>query len=131
MYVLAAKLGWLSFYGLTWFSQDSSMSMRQTVMPLFCLTLGDIAATARQARSNVSEVIRRDYVRTIKSKGFSNCKVIYIYVLKNALMPVIIILGMYLGSMPADFIFAESAFNIPGVGSLFVKMTQSCDIPAV
>ena len=77
------------------------------------------------------EVIRQDYVRTAKSKGLSNKKVIFIHALKNALIPVITILGMRLGSMLAGSMFVESVFNIPGMGSLFVKAIQSRDIPVV
>ena len=107
------------------------MGIRQTIMPLFCLALGGIATTTRQTRSSMLEVIRQDYVRTARSKGLSNRKVIYIHALKNALIPVITILGMRLGSMLAGSMFVESVFNIPGMGSLFVKAIQSRDIPVV
>ena len=107
------------------------MGIKQTIMPLFCLALGGIATTTRQTRSSMLEVIRQDYVRTAKSKGLSNKKVIFIHALKNALIPVITILGMRLGSMLAGSMFVESVFNIPGMGSLFVKAIQSRDIPVV
>ena len=100
-------------------------------MPLFCLALGGIATTTRQTRSSMLEVIRQDYVRTARSKGLSKRKVIYLHALKNALIPVITILGMRLGSMLAGSMFVESVFNIPGMGSLFVKAIQSRDIPVV
>ncbi|MGL6218193.1 MAG: ABC transporter permease, partial [Lacrimispora sphenoides] len=61
----------------------------------------------------------------------SQRKVIYVHALKNALIPVITILGMRLGSMLAGSMFVESVFNIPGMGSLFVKAIQSRDIPVV
>ena len=107
------------------------MGIKHTIMPLFCLALGGIATTTRQTRSSMLEVIRQDYVRTAKSKGLSNKKVIFIHALKNALIPVITILGMRLGSMLAGSMFVESVFNIPGMGSLFVKAIQSRDIPVV
>lgn len=131
MYVFAMKLGWLPSYGFTWFSEDLTMGIKQTIMPLFCLTLGGIATTTRQTRSSMLEVIRQDYVRTARSKGLSKKKVIYLHALKNALIPVITILGMRLGSMLAGSMFVESVFNIPGMGSLFVKAIQSRDIPVV
>lgn len=131
MYIFAMKLGWLPSYGFTWFSQDLAMGIKQTIMPLFCLALGGIATTTRQTRSSMLEVIRQDYVRTAKSKGLSKRKVIYLHALKNALIPVITILGMRLGSMLAGSMFVESVFNIPGMGSLFVKAIQSRDIPVV
>ncbi|MBE5995412.1 MAG: ABC transporter permease [Paenibacillaceae bacterium] len=131
MYVFAMKLGWLPSYGFTWIHEDPVTGIRQAVMPLFCLALGGIATVTRQTRSSMLEVIRQDYVRTAKSKGLSQRKVIYVHALKNALIPVITILGMRLGSMLAGSMFVESVFNIPGMGSLFVKAIQSRDIPVV
>ena len=131
MYIFAMRLGWLPSYGFTWFSQDAVMGIKQTIMPLFCLALGGIATTTRQTRSSMLEVIRQDYVRTARSKGPSRKKVIFLHALKNALIPVITILGMRLGSMLAGSMFVESVFNIPGMGSLFVIAIQSRDIPVV
>ncbi len=131
MYVFAMRLGWLPSYGFTWFSEDLAMGIKQSIMPLFCLALGGIATTTRQTRSSMLEVIRQDYVRTARSKGLSQKKVIFLHALKNALIPVITILGMRLGSMLAGSMFVESVFNIPGMGSLFVKAIQSRDIPVV
>ena len=128
MYIFAMRLGWLPSYGFTWFSQDAVMGIKQTIMPLFCLALGGIATTTRQTRSSMLEVIRQDYVRTARSKGLSRKKVIFLHALKNALIPVITILGMRLGSMLAGSMFVESVFNIPGMGSLFVIAIQSRDI---
>ena len=101
------------------------------IMPLFCLSLGGIASTTRQTRSCMLEVIRQDYIRTARSKGIANNKVIYLHALKNALIPVITILGMRLGNLIAGSMFVESVFNIPGMGSLMVKAIQSRDIPVV
>lgn len=131
MYIFAMRLGWLPSYGFTWFSEDLALGIRQTIMPLFCLALGGIATTTRQTRSSMLEVIRQDYVRTARSKGLSRRKVIFLHALKNALIPVITILGMRLGSMLAGSMFVESVFNIPGMGSLFVIAIQSRDIPVV
>lgn len=131
MYIFAMRLGWLPSYGFTWFSADPVMAVRQMIMPLFCLSLGGIATVTRQTRSSMLEVIRQDYIRTARSKGIAERKVIYLHALKNALIPVITILGMRLGAMLAGSMFVESVFNIPGMGSLFVKAIQSRDIPVV
>ena len=79
----------------------------------------------------ILEVIRQDYIRTARSKGIANNKVIYLHALKNALIPVITILGMRLGNLIAGSMFVESVFNFPGMGSLMVKAIQSRDIPVV
>jgi len=131
MYIFSMKLGLLPSYGFTWLSADPVAAVRQSVMPLFCLALGGIAAVTRQTRSSMLEVIRQDYIRTARSKGIAGKKVIFLHALKNALIPVITILGMRLGSLLAGSMFVESVFNIPGMGSLFVKAIQSRDIPVV
>ncbi len=131
MYLFSMKLGWLPSYGFTWPWEDFSTSMKQLVMPLFCLALGGIATVTRQTRSSMLEVIRQDYVRTARSKGLTEKKVIFIHALKNGLIPVITILGMRLGAMLGGSMFVESVFSIPGMGSLFVKAITSRDIPVV
>jgi peptide/nickel transport system permease protein len=131
MYVFAMKLGWLPSYGFTWPWDDFSTSIRQLIMPLFCLSLGGVASITRQTRSSMLEVIRQDYVRTARSKGLTEKKVIFIHALKNGLIPVITILGMRLGTMLGGSMFVESVFSIPGMGSLFVKAITSRDIPVV
>jgi len=131
MYLFSMKLGWLPSYGFTWPWEDFSTSMKQLIMPLFCLALGGIATVTRQTRSSMLEVIRQDYVRTARSKGLTEKKVIFIHALKNGLIPVITILGMRLGAMLGGSMFVESVFSIPGMGSLFVKAITSRDIPVV
>lgn len=131
MYVFSLKLGWLPSYGFTFPWEDFQTSIKQTAMPLFCLALGGIATTARQTRSSMLEVIRQDYIRTARSKGLTEKKVIFIHALKNALIPVITILGMRLGAMLGGSMFVESVFSIPGMGSLFVKAITARDMPVV
>lgn len=100
-------------------------------MPLFCLAIGGIASIARQTRSSMLEVIRQDYIRTARSKGLKERKIIFIHALKNALIPVITLFGMRLGLLVGGSMFMETVFAIPGMGSLFVKAITSRDIPVV
>ncbi len=131
MYIFSLKLGWLPSYGFTWIWDDFTTGLRQLVMPLFCLSLGGIASVTRQTRSSMLEVIRQDYVRTAFSKGLTEKKIVFVHALKNALIPVITILGMRLGTLIAGSMFVESVFSIPGMGSLLVKAITSKDIPVV
>ncbi len=131
MYIFSLKLGWLPSYGFTWIWDDFSTGLRQLIIPLFCLSLGGIASVTRQTRSSMLEVIRQDYVRTASSKGLTEKKIIFVHALKNALIPVITILGMRLGTLIAGSMFVESVFSIPGMGSLLVKAITSKDIPVV
>lgn len=131
LYVFSMSLGWLPSYGFTSPFVDFTKSIRQTIMPLTCLTLGGIASITRQTRSSMLEVIRQDYVRTARSKGLAERKIIYLHALKNALIPVITLMGLRLGMLIGGSMFVESVFNIPGVGTLFVKAIQAQDIPLI
>ena len=131
LYLFAMKLHVLPSFGFTWFYEDFSTSFKQLVMPLFCLSLGGIAGTTRQTRSSMLEVIRQDYIRTARSKGLKEKRVIYIHALKNALIPVVSVLGMRLAHLVGGSMFVESVFAIPGMGSLFVSAISSRDIPVV
>lgn len=131
LYIFSMSLGWLPSYGFTSPLVDFTKSIRQTVMPLTCLTLGGIASITRQTRSSMLEVIRQDYVRTARSKGLAERKIIYLHALKNALIPVITLMGLRLGMLIGGSMFVESVFNIPGVGTLFVKAIQAQDIPLI
>lgn len=131
MYVFATKLGWLPSSGFVWPHENLSLSMKQTIMPLLCLAIGGIASITRQTRSSMLEVIRQDYVRTARSKGLKSKKVIYVHALKNALLPVITLMGLRLGGLIGGSVFVESVFVIPGMGSLLVNAITSVDIPLI
>ena len=111
--------------------QDFGESVRRTIMPLTCLTIGGIASITRQTRSSMLEVIRQDYIRTAKSKGLKGKKVIYIHALKNALLPVITLMGLRMGGMLGGSVFVENVFVIPGMGSLLVNAISMQDIPLI
>lgn len=103
MYVFSMLLGWLPSMGFVWPWDNFGQSIRQTIMPLLCLTIGGIASITRQTRSSMLEVIRQDYIRTARSKGLKQKKVIYVHALKNALLPVITLMGLRLGGMIGRF----------------------------
>lgn len=131
MYIFSLQLRLLPSFGFVWPWEDFALSMKQTLMPVFCLALNGISSIARQTRSSMLEVIRQDYIRTARSKGLKNITVIVVHALKNALIPVLTLLGMRLGVLMAGSMFVESVFSIPGMGSLMVKSITSRDIPVV
>lgn len=131
LYLFAMKLQWLPTYGFTWPWDDFGMSLKQTVMPLLCLTLGGVASITRQTRSSMLEVIRQDYVRTARSKGLEERKVIFVHALKNALIPVITLMGLRLGGLIGGSMFVESVFNISGMGTTLVRAITAQDIPLI
>ncbi len=131
MYVFSMLLGWLPSMGFAWPWDNFGQSIRQTIMPLLCLTIGGIASITRQTRSSMLEVIRQDYIRTARSKGLKQKKVIYVHALKNALLPVITLMGLRLGGMIGGSVFVENVFVIPGMGSLLVNAINSQDIQLI
>ncbi len=131
MYVFSMLLGWLPSMGFVWPWQNFGQSVKQTIMPVLCLAIGGIASITRQTRSSMLEVIRQDYIRTARSKGLKQKKVIYVHALKNALLPVITLMGLRLGGMIGGSVFVENVFVIPGMGSLLVNAINSQDIQLI
>ncbi len=121
IYFLALQLHWLPVQGYTSPGEDFWLSTRQLVMPASCLALVPLASLTRQTRSSMLEVIRQDYIRTARSKGLSEWKVITEHALKNALIPVVTLLGMQLRNLVGGAILVEQVFNIPGMGRLLVS----------
>src|SRR5690606_18323575 len=86
---------------------------------------------ARMTRSSMLEVMRHDYVRTARSKGLSERVVIYRHVLKNALIPVVTVVGLQFGSLLGGAVIIEQVFAWPGLGTLAVTSLQARDFPVV
>lgn len=131
LYLFSIKLHLLPSFGFTWPWEDFTKSIQQTIMPLLCLTIGGIASICRQTRSSMLEVIGQDYIRTANSKGLPHMKIIFIHAMKNALIPVITLMGLRLGGLIGGSMFVESVFNISGMGTLLVTAIQAQDIPLI
>lgn len=131
LYVFSMLTHWLPSSGFVWPWVDFGQSIRSIIMPLLCLTVGGIASITRQTRSSMLEVIRQDYIRTARSKGLQEKKVIFVHALKNALLPVLTLMGLRLGFMVGGSVFVETVFVIPGMGSLMVNAINSLDIQLV
>jgi len=127
MYVISLKLGWLPTHGFTWPSEDLWQSVKQTIMPVICLSIFTVGAMARQTRSVMLEVIRQDYVRTAYAKGLRERMVIVKHVLKNGLIPIITLAGMQVSGILGGSVIIETVFNISGMGRLAVNAIYSLD----
>ncbi len=121
IYFFALQLGWLPTSGYTSPFDDFSLSTRQLIMPVICLSLFSIAANARQMRSSMLETIGQDFIRTAWSKGLSERVIILKHALKNSLIPVITLIGMGVGMILGGSVLVETVFSIPGIGRLFVS----------
>lgn len=121
--VFSLQLGWLpsTFTG--------TITLKHYLMPVITLAVASAASILRLTRSNMLETIRQDYVRTARAKGASEHIVIYKHALRNALLPVITVIGNEFGYLLGGTVLVESIFGIPGLGSLTIASIRSKDIP--
>jgi peptide/nickel transport system permease protein len=131
IYLFAYRLGWLPIQGFTWPTVDLSRSIAQSIMPVICLALPSIAILARQTRSSMLEVIQQDYIRTAKAKGLKERAVTLNHALKNALIPVVTLMGVLARILIGGSVLVETVFNIPGLGRLLVNAAFNKDIITV
>jgi len=115
IYLFGLKLGWLPVEGWTSPFVDFWKSTRQVIMPVAALAVPNIAIVARQTRSSMLETIHQDYIRTATSKGLAQNVVFYKHALRNALIPVVTLLGVTVAFLIGGEVLAETVFNIPGV----------------
>jgi len=121
--VFSVNLEWLPSSGLTSFSH--------IILPAITLGTGSAATIARMTRSSMLEVIRQDYIRTARAKGQVESKVVNRHALKNALIPIITVIGLQFGGLLGGAVLTESVFSIPGVGRLMVDSIGTRDFPVV
>jgi oligopeptide transport system permease protein len=118
-YYFGVNLGWLPVT-----VTDSQLSM---ILPSFTLGLGTLAFVARLMRSTTLEVLGQDYIQTAKSKGLSTSKIIWSHVIRNAIMPVISILGPSFAAIITGSIVIENVFAVAGLGGYFVSTITDQD----
>jgi len=106
-------------------------SLKYLILPSIALAFAQTSLIARMTRSNMLEVLSSDYVRTAKAKGLSELMVNYKHALKNALIPVITIIGLSLANLMSGAVITESIFNIPGVGRLLIRSVFTRDYPVI
>jgi peptide/nickel transport system permease protein len=127
IYALGLHLGWLPIQGYTSPFDDLWLSIKKAIMPVICLAIPAIAVLARQTRSSMLEVVRQDYIRTAWSKGLQEQGVVLRHALKNALIPVVTVLGIQLRTLVGGAVLVEKVFNIPGMGRLLVDSVLNKD----
>ena len=138
MILFGVELGWLPISGLTSYNYDQLSTLgkmadraRHLILPVLLSAFGGLAGMSRYMRANMSEVIRQDYITTARAKGLKEGVVIYKHALRNALMPVITLLGLSLPGLIGGSVIFESIFAIPGLGQLFYQGVMSRDYPLV
>ena len=138
MILFGVQLGWLPISGLKSLNYEYLPVSAQIwdrvshlILPLFISASGGLAGLSRYMRSNMLEVIRQDYITTARSKGLSPRTVIFKHALRNALMPVITILGLSVPGLIGGSVIFETIFAIPGMGQLFYASVMARDYPTI
>jgi peptide/nickel transport system permease protein len=138
MWLFGVRLGWLPTSGLTSLNyQDLGTWAKildlgsHLLLPVIISSLGGLAGLSRYLRSNMLEIIRQDFLTTARAKGLSERTVIWKHALRNALIPVITILGLSVPGLIGGSVIMESVYAIPGLGQLFYTAVMARDYPVV
>lgn len=116
---------------LNWLPPSGFGSFKQLIMPALALGMQSTAVIARMTRSSMLEVIRMDYVKTARAKGQKEIVVILRHVFRNALIPVITVIGLQFGNLLGGAMLTEVVFSIPGIGRLMIDSIKQRDYPVV
>ena len=122
---------WIPPIGYASFWESPGRNLQQFMLPAAVLGFRLASATMRMTRSTVLEVLREDYVRTARAKGLAGRIVVYKHALKNALIPVVTIVGGQMGTLLAGTVIVETIFALPGMGRLTVEAIFYRDYPVV
>ena len=123
--------GWSPPMELIPFTEDPLEHVRIFIIPSLILGTASSAATMRMTRTMMLEVLRQDYIRTAWSKGLKERVVIMRHAVKNALIPIVTLVGMQLPILVGGSVIMENIFNLPGLGSLFLTALSDRDYPVV
>lgn len=129
--VIGLKFGWLPATGYVEMSEGFWPWLRRLLLPGFALGIVAAAEIARQLRASLSDVLRQDYVRTAVAKGMLPGSVVWKHGLKNALMPVVTVVGIQTGYLLGGTAVVETIFGIQGLGDFAVRAVMSGDLPAI
>jgi len=131
MLLFAVQLKWFPVSGYKPLSAGVWEYLKHLIMPAIALGLIQSALLARITRSAMLEVLNESYIRTARAKGVHENKIIYWHALRNALMPIITVIGSSFGALVAGAVVVESIFNIPGLGQLLVNSVQRRDYTVI
>ena len=135
--VFSVKLNWFpSFYDTTHDVDFTSwesiwIQIKQLIMPVSILTLFQASSLARFTRASALDNLNQEYVRTARSKGLSESKVINVHVMRNSLIPVVTLLALTIPGIIGGAILTETVFRINGIGQLLITSIRSGDVPMV
>lgn len=129
--IFSVTLKILPSNGYTAWGEDPVMAFKSLLLPSISIALGTSAVVVRYLKNILLDQMKLDYVRTAFSKGLKEKNVVYGHVLRNALIPVITILGMIVTDILGGSIITENVFSLPGIGNLIVTSINSRDLPLI
>lgn len=119
----------------SWLSSEGAAAfwdaLKHLILPAIVLGTIPLAVMARMTRSSLLEVLGEDYVRTAKAKGLNTYRVVFIHALRNALIPIVTVLGLLVGSLLTGAVLTETIFSWPGIGRWLVKSVEARDYPVI
>ena len=124
MLLFAVKLDWLPLGGTTG-------GFASIILPAMTLGVGNAALTTRMMRSSMLEVVRQDYITQLRSRGLPESEIIYKHAVKNAILPVITVIGLDIGWFVAGSVVVETVFAWPGIGMMITTSISNSDFPVV
>lgn len=138
MILFGVHLDWLPISGLKSINYEYLAPLNQIkdrvahlIMPVLVSAFGGLAGLSRYSRSNMLEVVRQDYITTARAKGLPESKVVYKHALRNALLPVVTILGLSVPGLIGGSVIFETIYAIPGMGQLFYASVMMRDYPVI
>jgi peptide/nickel transport system permease protein len=133
LFVFAVRLGWAPTGGMATPGVPVTTLdvLRHLVLPVLVLTIAQATLTLRYMRAAMLEEFGRDYIRTARAKGVTERRVVALHALRNALLPVVTLIGANIGAAVGGAIFAESVFNWPGMGLLLINAVEQRDYPLI
>jgi peptide/nickel transport system permease protein len=129
--LFAITLGILPASGYMPFTENPKQNLLSLILPAFTIGFSFSATITRQTRSAMLEVFNQDYIMTARAKGLLEKKVIWKHALKNAIIPVLAVIGMHMGRMISGAVVTEQVFMLPGMGKALVDSIIARDYPVV
>lgn len=125
--IFAMKLRWLPLSDMWTYGREGQIGdlIMHMIMPVMVLSLGFLAAYVKYSRASMLEVLDQDYIRTARAKGVKERRVIFRHALRNAMIPIVTIMGLDLPMLVSGAALTEKVFNWPGMGRLFVDMANA------
>jgi peptide/nickel transport system permease protein len=129
--VFAVRLNWFPAIGYTPFTESPGGWLSTITLPVLSLSVASVAGVCQQVRGAVIDVLRQDYVRTLRARGLPASRIVFRHVLRNASAPALSVLGMQFVGLLGGAVLVEQIFGLPGIGSMTVTYTARGDIPVI